>query len=81
MRRAWFIRFYLETIDTATGIPNPSFYSEQPKPGFTIRVAEKLYLRNDWNDTIFQRVSQKVHLPQPVNMCTVIMILYFWENS
>lgn len=53
-----FIRFYLETIDTATGIPNPTFYSEQPKPGFTTRVAEKLYLRDDWTDTIFQRIAK-----------------------
>ena len=24
------------------------------KPGFNIRVAENLYLRNDWSDTMFQ---------------------------
>ena len=51
-----FIRFYLETIDTATGIPKPEFFSEETKQGYTIRVAEKLYLRNDWEDTIFQRI-------------------------
>ena len=51
-----FIPFYRETIDTATGIPNPAIYSDKPKPGFTIRVAENLYLRNDWQDTIMNRI-------------------------
>jgi beta-N-acetylhexosaminidase len=51
-----FIPFYKETIDTATGIPNPAIYSDKSKPGFTIRVAENLYLRNDWEDTIFSRI-------------------------
>lgn len=51
-----FIPFYKETIDSATGIPNPSIYSDKPKPGFTVRVAEGLYLRNDWNDTIISRI-------------------------
>jgi beta-N-acetylhexosaminidase len=51
-----FIPFYRETIDTTTGIPNPAIYSDKSKPGFTIRVAENLYLRNDWNDTIFSRI-------------------------
>ena len=51
-----FIPFYRETIDSVTGIPNPAIYSDRSKPGFTVRVAENLYLRNDWNDTIFSRI-------------------------
>ena len=51
-----FIAFYRETIDTTTGVPNPQIYSRDEKPGFNIRVAEDLYLRNDWNDTMFQRI-------------------------
>jgi CubicO group peptidase (beta-lactamase class C family) len=51
-----FIPFYRETIDTVTGIPNPQIYSEKSKPGFTVRVAENIYLRNDWQDTILQRI-------------------------
>jgi CubicO group peptidase (beta-lactamase class C family) len=51
-----FIPFYRETIDTITGIPNPALYSDIDKPGFNIRVAEHIYLRNDWNDTMFQRI-------------------------
>src|SRR5258706_6725845 len=51
-----FIPFYRETIDSATGIPNPAIYSDKPKTGFTVRVAENLYLRDDWNDTLFNRI-------------------------
>ncbi|MEI9808386.1 MAG: glycoside hydrolase family 3 N-terminal domain-containing protein [Bacteroidota bacterium] len=51
-----FIPFYKETIDSATGIPNPAIYSDKSKPGFTVRVAENLYLRNDWQDTLFSRI-------------------------
>ena len=53
-----FIAFYRETIDTATGLPDPQFYSDKPKPGFTIRVAESIYLRNDWQDTMMKRILQ-----------------------
>lgn len=53
-----FIPFYKETIDTVTGIPLPSLYSDKSKPGFTIRVAENFYLRNDWNDTMYKRILE-----------------------
>jgi CubicO group peptidase (beta-lactamase class C family) len=53
-----FIVFYKETIDAGTGKPNPAIYSETPKPGFTIRVAEKLYMRNDWPDTMLDRIAK-----------------------
>ena len=51
-----FIPFYKETIDTATGIPNPALYSDRQRAGFNIRVAEGVYLRNDWRDTLFARI-------------------------
>jgi len=53
-----FIPFYRETIDTATGIPFPSIYTDKPKPGFIIRVAENIYMRNDWQDTMMKRILQ-----------------------
>jgi beta-N-acetylhexosaminidase len=53
-----FIPFYRETIDSATGVPDPSIYSGTPKPGFNIRVAESLYMRNDWQDTMIKRILQ-----------------------
>ena len=51
-----FITFYKETIDATTSTPNPAIYSAASKPGFGVRVAENLYLRNDWQDTMFNRI-------------------------
>jgi hypothetical protein len=50
------IFFYKETIDSSTGTPNPALYSDKPKPGYTIRVAEHLYLKNEWQDTMLTRI-------------------------
>ncbi|MEO7983742.1 MAG: glycoside hydrolase family 3 N-terminal domain-containing protein [Bacteroidota bacterium] len=50
-----FIVFYKETLEPG-GAPNPAIYSEKSKPGFTVRVAENLYMRNDWQDTMFNRI-------------------------
>ena len=51
-----FIAFYKETIDTNTGIPNPSIYVSKPQKGYGVRVAENIYIRNDWTDTMFNRI-------------------------
>ncbi len=53
-----FIPFYREVIDTVTGIPNPAVFSAVSKPGFTIRVAQLIYMRNDWQDTMLRRIMQ-----------------------
>ena len=50
------IFFYRETVDSATGLPNPSLYSDKPRPGYTIRVAENLFLKNEWQDTMLTRI-------------------------
>lgn len=50
-----FIAFYKETIDE-TGAPNSTIYSDKPKDGFSIRVAENIYMRDDWRDTMFSRI-------------------------
>ncbi len=51
-----FIPFYKETIE-ASGKPNPSIYRTKAEDGFTIRVAEDIYLRNDWQDSIYKRIA------------------------
>ena len=50
-----FIQFYKETID-ASGAPLPALYSSDSRDSFRVRVAEGLYLRNDWEDTLMQRI-------------------------
>lgn len=51
-----FIVFYKETIDTNTGIPNPAIYTTKPQKGYGVRVAENIYMRDDWTDTMFKRI-------------------------
>ena len=51
-----FIPFYRETIDSTTGAPLPNIYSSSPMEGYTVKVAESLYMRKDWTDTIFSRI-------------------------
>jgi CubicO group peptidase (beta-lactamase class C family) len=51
---AW-IPFFEETIDRQ-GVPKPSIYSTTPSDSFSIRVAENMYMNNNWKDTLFQRI-------------------------
>ncbi len=60
-----FIQFYRETIDTATGMPSPAFYSDKRDTLFTIPVARNIWLRRDWNDTMLQRIVQSKLGPAP----------------
>ncbi|MDQ3846794.1 MAG: serine hydrolase, partial [Bacteroidota bacterium] len=50
-----FIAFYKETIDSG-GIPSAALYRTAPDTLFTVPVARNLYLRNDWQDTLYQRI-------------------------
>jgi beta-glucosidase-like glycosyl hydrolase/CubicO group peptidase (beta-lactamase class C family) len=52
-----YIPFYKETIDTS-GVPFAKYYSTIRNDSFHIRVADNLFLRNDWNDTMYQRIIQ-----------------------
>jgi beta-glucosidase-like glycosyl hydrolase/CubicO group peptidase (beta-lactamase class C family) len=58
-----FIIFYKETIDSVTGRPLPQYFATQKNAQHQIRVAENLYLRNDWEDTILQRIMKSKLLP------------------
>lgn len=60
-----FIPFYKETIDSsAEGMPLPGIYAAKPDSLHGIRVAEDLYLRNDWEDTLYQRILQSALGPK-----------------
>ncbi|MBI2730446.1 MAG: serine hydrolase [Sphingobacteriales bacterium] len=55
--KAW-IPFYKETIDTVSGIPFKGYYSAVKKKNYTVRVADKMFMRNDWVDTMYKRILQ-----------------------
>lgn len=51
---AW-IPFYKETLDSLKR-PVDSIYKAAPGGRYTIKVADQLFLRNDWRDSIWQRI-------------------------
>lgn len=50
------IPFYIKTLDTVSRMPSDRYYRKVASNKFNIKVTEDLYLRNDYEDTIFQRV-------------------------
>src|SRR5690349_17358330 len=49
--------FYKEAVDSI-GRPQPYFFREIPDTMYSVRVADNLYLRKDWIDTMNLRVVQ-----------------------
>lgn len=60
--KAW-IPFYKETLDPLSGGPSPQWYRSQADESFSVPVAANLFLRNDYKDTIWQRI-----LTQPLEI-------------
>ena len=52
-----FIPFYKETINP-DGIPLLRYYSPGACDDYDIRVAENLFMRKDWRDSMYQRILQ-----------------------
>jgi beta-N-acetylhexosaminidase len=52
-----YIPFYKETVDSS-GKPLSKYYSSKQTDSFKIRVAENLFMRNDWRDTLYKRILQ-----------------------
>jgi len=51
--------FYKEVVDSSKGEnPVPGIFTPQPDSLHGVRVAENLYLRNDWKDTMNLRILQ-----------------------
>ena len=46
------IPFYYETLDSVTKQPSPKYYSKTPTGKFNIKIANNLYMREDYQDSI-----------------------------
>ena len=55
--RAW-IPFYVQTMDTVTGKPSEKYYSATKSDEFSIQVAEDLYMRKDYKDSIYDAIKE-----------------------
>ncbi|GAA4451110.1 glycoside hydrolase family 3 N-terminal domain-containing protein [Rurimicrobium arvi] len=60
--KSW-IPFYKETVDASTGMLKQDLYRSAADDSFDIPVAAGLFLRNDYRDTIWQRI-----LTQPLEI-------------
>jgi beta-glucosidase-like glycosyl hydrolase/CubicO group peptidase (beta-lactamase class C family) len=54
--QAW-IPFYKETLES-NGKPSAKYYRKIAENGFTTKVADSLYIRNDYHDTILKIIAQ-----------------------
>jgi CubicO group peptidase (beta-lactamase class C family) len=52
--KSW-IPFYKETLDSSK-YPNPLIYNKTIRGKYTLKVADNLYMRTDWVDTMWQRI-------------------------
>jgi CubicO group peptidase (beta-lactamase class C family) len=52
-----YIPFFRETVDTAHGsAASTAYYTFKPDSAHGLRVADHMFMRNDWVDTIYQRI-------------------------
>ncbi len=54
--RAW-IPFYIKTIDSVTKRPSEKYYASAASKEFNIKVAEDLYMRSDYKDSIYDAIK------------------------
>lgn len=50
------IPFYLKTLDSISYKPLKKYYSKTEKDWYTIKIANEMYLREDYPDSIFQEI-------------------------
>ena len=55
--KAW-IPFYGNTIDTLTGLPSSKYYASVKSKKFPIKVANDLFMRKDYKDSIFELIRK-----------------------
>ncbi len=52
------IAFYLDTLNKNRR-PSDVFYTERPQEGYSIKVADRLYLTDAYKDTIYNRIGRQ----------------------
>ncbi|MCZ6595890.1 MAG: serine hydrolase [Bacteroidetes bacterium] len=54
--RAW-IPFYGNTMDTVASLPATKYYASEKNKDFPVKVADELYMRKDYRDSIFEMIK------------------------
>ena len=52
-----YIPFYKETLET-DGTASSKYFAATKNDSFSIRVANNMYMRNDWRDTLYKRILE-----------------------
>ncbi|HJU45919.1 MAG TPA: serine hydrolase, partial [Chitinophagaceae bacterium] len=52
------IPFYKETLVPGGSVANYTIYTKKPTSHYSVRVADSMYMRNDWVDTIYKRILE-----------------------
>jgi beta-glucosidase-like glycosyl hydrolase/CubicO group peptidase (beta-lactamase class C family) len=55
--KSW-IQYYPETLDSITKKPLPLYYQDKPSKDYSIKITDKLYLRSDYQDSIYHKIAQ-----------------------
>ncbi len=55
--KAW-IPFYINTIDQETELPSELYYRKQKSDSFSLKVANQLYMRGDFPDSIYKKIRE-----------------------
>lgn len=55
--KAW-IPFFREVMDEKTGIPYSSLFASGPYDAYAVPVANQMFMRSDWLDTMYLRILQ-----------------------
>ncbi|WP_435577505.1 glycoside hydrolase family 3 N-terminal domain-containing protein [Gilvibacter sp.] len=55
--RAW-IPFYTQTLDTVMDGPSELYYRATPNDTFSVKVANELYMREDYRDSIYEAIKE-----------------------
>ncbi|NQX77697.1 glycoside hydrolase family 3 N-terminal domain-containing protein [Gilvibacter sp.] len=55
--QAW-IPFYTQTLDTVMDGPSELYYRVTPNDTFSIKVANELYMREDYRDSIYEAIKE-----------------------
>ncbi|PKA84218.1 beta-glucosidase-like glycosyl hydrolase [Ulvibacter sp. MAR_2010_11] len=61
--QAW-IPFYTKTLDSVTKRPSSKYYATSYSEKFSLKVAEDLYMRKDYQDSIFEKIRKSNLLPK-----------------
>ncbi|MBU2904270.1 MULTISPECIES: glycoside hydrolase family 3 N-terminal domain-containing protein [Arenibacter] len=54
---AW-IAFYIDTLDDKRK-PSSEFYRQQPTSGYSVKVADQLYIKDVYKDSIYNRIGRQ----------------------